>query len=145
MKEDLGCNNDNNNQDFKASLQKLVLHDKGSVEVYPDQSARFNSDSIILLVQLPSLFTGNSMTIHGDTNVKKKIVQFDQETSKYSMIYSAYYSLCKPEMTPLESGYRLTLVYELKWHSSPTSYFFNSVPDSDKIIESMAFLLSQVR
>ena len=74
-----------------------------------------------LIVQLPSLFKGNHLIVNHNGQTKQ--VEFDCDDSEYAIVYAAHYADCKHEVTPLESGYRLALVYNLVWTapSSPPS------------------------
>ena len=89
-------------------LQKLVIYGKGSRFATNFDDAGENHIGT-LIVQLPSLFTGNNLTIrHGN---ERKTIEFDRKESQCEIIYSAFYSTnCEYEMTPLEAGHGLVLV-----------------------------------
>lgn len=65
-----------------------------------------------LVVQLPSVFTGGSFVVsHGN---KSKTFGLDApETAPYQCHHVAHYADCEHEIRPVESGYRLALIYSL--------------------------------
>lgn len=71
----------------------------------------------VLLVQLPSIFTGGGLTVIGKDNESINSVAFD-ETNTYGMIsvyYAAYTKDSEIVYERVKSGYRLLLVYTLSW------------------------------
>ena len=64
-----------------------------------------------LIVQLPSVFTGGDLVVrHAGKEVVVKMSK--EDSSSYCMV-AAHYSDCEHEVTRVESGYRLALVYSL--------------------------------
>ena len=133
-KEELGCDKDTSN----AIVQRLLICEKG----FQFQPNTFDIENEFgtLIIQLPSVFSGNSLLVHyGD---QTKTIQFNRKEKKYEIIYSAFYSNCKFETTPLESGYRLVLVYKLT--SIDSGELLKRLKESTKIKQQITESLSQV-
>ena len=128
---------------IKTTLRKAVLYGKGaSIDLTSDLAENDNDDFVTLVVQLPSLFTGNTLTIHYDDD-EKRVVQFDRENAEYELFYAGFYCKCKYEMTPLETGYRLVLVYRLTWRGMKNSLLHNLKLTQERI-EQFSTKLTQV-
>ena len=97
IKQQLGIKSD-----VQTSLQKLFLFGENDQLKSAITLTENDRDSATLVVQLPSLFTGNDLIIHYGNETKT--IQFDCEQSKYEIIYSAFYSVCNHDLTPLESA-----------------------------------------
>eukprot|EP00111_Clytia_hemisphaerica_P020473 TCONS_00060315-protein len=109
VKEDLGCDSNH----VKSELYKLLLYEEGGHFKPHRDSEKEDGMFATLIVQLPSVFTGNDLIVNHDG--KTKTVKFDRKESRYEMVYAAHYADCQHEVTPLTSGYRLALVYNLTW------------------------------
>ena len=69
-----------------------------------------------LIVQLPSEFTGGDLVVrHADKGV---VVKMSQEGSSSYCVIAAHYIGCEHEITKVETGYRLALVYSLYWRGT---------------------------
>ena len=127
---------------LEADLQKLVLLEEGGqlgghLEIQSNEDKNF----ITMMVQLPSLSTGNSLFIHFGDQIRK--IQFDRENAEYETLYAAFYSTCEYEMTLLESGYRLMLVYRLSCENLSES--LDKLDESKEKIQEIAETLSKVK
>ena len=121
-------------------LQKLVICEKGN-QFATNLDVTGENQFATLIIQLPSLFTGNNLTIrHGN---ETKTIEFDRKESSCEILYSAFYSNCDYEMTALESGYRLVLVYKLT--SSDATERLKSLEESTSMKQDVAVTLSEVR
>ena len=135
VQDELGCGNKN----IKAEPYKLLLYEKGGHFKPHRDSEKQDGMFATLVLQLPSIFKGNHFIInHGD---KTKMIELDQEKSKYEMLYVAHYADCEHEVLPLESGYRMALVYNLIWTGSAKLPSFDK---NNEIIEELSILLSEV-
>ena len=132
----------------ESTLTKAVLYGEGA-SIDMGYSFEYNLASTIcdeyvtLVVQLPSLFTGNTLTIQFDED-EKRVVQFDRDNAEYEMFYAAFHSSCEYAMTPLESGYRLCLVYKLTWRGGMGHSLLRSLEQTQKTAEEISTKLSQV-
>lgn len=109
VREELGCNSDN----VKANLYKVLLYEEGGFFKPHCDSEKEDGMFGTLIVQFPSIFKGNHLIVRH--NKETKTVEFDNNRSPYEVVYAAHYSDCEHEITPLESGYRLALIYNLVW------------------------------
>jgi hypothetical protein len=74
-----------------------------------------------LIVQLLSEFTRGDLVLVVRHAGKEIMVKMRQEGSASYCLIAAYYSDCEHEITPVETGYRLALVYSLlgrSWRGS---------------------------
>ena len=111
-KNGLGCNNAN----VKTELFKMMLLEEGSMFEPLQDCKTFNDIQPTfanLIIQLPSMFEGCNQKIQYESDDLD--VKFGSERSPYEIIYTAYCTDCEHEVTPLLSGYRLVLVYNLVW------------------------------
>ena len=121
------------------ALKKLVVLQKGG-RISPDLLTTEEENFITVIAQLPSLFTGNAQTISYDDQIKQ--TQFNNSDSKFEILYSAFYSTCKFETMPLESGYRLCLIFKVTLDSMANSII--RYKESKTKIQKIASSLSQV-
>ena len=120
-------------------LQKLVICGKGN-QFATNFDITGGNQFGTLIVQLPSFFTGNNLTIrHGN---ETKTINFDRKESRCEIVYSAFYSNFEYEMTPLEAGHRLVLVYKLT--SNDSAKRFKRLMESLKVKHEIASKLSEV-
>ena len=128
-----------NNKDIKFNLQKLVLCGKGA-QIGDRSNSTKEGTFGSLIVQLPSLFTGGSSHIQHCN--ERKTDEFDRPEAQYGIIYAAHFSNCDSQMTPVESGFRTFLVYDLIEKGSKIS--FNDFDEKRKITPKISSLLSKV-
>eukprot|EP00111_Clytia_hemisphaerica_P023018 TCONS_00067734-protein len=126
------------NLHVNLTLKKLVICGKGSRFVTSSNIGE--EEFVTIIVQLPSLFTGNKLTVSiGD---ETEIVAFDGKEAHCEIIYSAFYSNCNYEMTPLESGYRVALIYKLKLNDSKE--MIKPLEESIRIRKEVTTALSEI-
>ena len=135
VKKKLDCDSKN----VKANLYKLLLYEKGGHFKPHRDSEKENGQFATLIIQLPSIFKGNHLIVRhaGST----KTVQLDRPESRFEMLYAAHYTDCEHEVTPLESGYRLALVYNLVWTATSEA---PSVGQDEQTILKLSSLLKEV-
>ena len=120
-----------------VQLQKLVIYGEGA----PASPCSSKAGQLgRLVVQLPSLFTGNSLLVNH--NNEKKTIQFDRKEAKYGIVYAAHLSNCGVEMAPLEDGFRTFLVYDLM--SEDLEIRFKDFEEKRKITAGISSTLSKV-
>ena len=135
VKQDLKC------EGTAAILQKLVISAEGSHFGSNHKDLSNKEDFGTLIIQLPSLFTGSSLTVDYDNETET--VEFDCEESKYRMVYSAFYANCTYEVTPIESGYQFTLIYKLRNNDSLNS-LLDQLEESAKLKQDVVDVLTKV-
>jgi len=64
-----------------------------------------------LVVCLPSRHEGGALILEHDGQTKR--IDFSGKDSEYQARYVAFYADCRHEVTPVKSGYRVCLVYNL--------------------------------
>ena len=124
-----------NEKKIDLSLSKMILHEEGGLFDFCTDIDKEDGIVANLLVQLPSSFTGGNFTLsHSGKEMK---FQYKDE-STYSPYYVSFYSNCEHKGEPLTSGYRLSLVYNLKYSGSDRIAPYDSATqlrDMQNIIE----------
>ena len=109
VRQGMACNSNK----VKANLYKLLLYEEGCHFKAHRDSEKEEGMFGTLIIQLPSVFKGSHLIVrHGSKTVT---VEFDNERSPHEVVYAAHYADCEHEITPLISGYRLALIYNLVW------------------------------
>ena len=134
MKTKVGC------QTSDIQLQKLVICGEGApIESLSSSTKEGTFGSLI--VQLPSLFTGGYLHIRDEN--EWKTVEFDRPEAQYGIIYAAHFSNCDSQMTPVESGFRTCLVYDLI--SKDTHSYLERFNENIETKRKISLMLSEVR
>lgn len=106
VKKELGCGDGR----VQAELYKLLLYEAGQHFVAHRDTEKSAGMFGTLVVMLPSAYSGGALAVsHGDA---QKVFDYAAE-NHFSMCFAAFYADCKHEIRPIESGYRLCLVYNL--------------------------------
>jgi hypothetical protein len=93
-----------------AELYKLLVYDVGSFFVSHRDSEKTPGMFATLTIVFPGLHTGGDLVIrHAGREVRLDL----QCTEPSEVAYAAFYADCVHEVLPIESGCRLTLVYNL--------------------------------
>jgi len=107
IKPDLGVEQ----HSVSANLYKLLIYEKGDFFLQHKDSEKEKGMFGTLIVGLPSTHTGGNLTVSFDG--KAKIVDFSAPSSQYQIPFAAFYADCNHEISPITSGYRVCLVYNL--------------------------------
>lgn len=107
VKRDLGIED----RTVSAKMYKLLIYEKGDFFLPHKDSEKEKGMFGTLIIALPSRHTGGSLLIRFDG--KEKAVNFSGTDSYHSLPYGAFYADCEHEVTPVKSGYRVCLVYNL--------------------------------
>lgn len=107
VKENLGLGD---NQ-IEARLYKLLIYEKGDFFLSHKDTEKEKGMFGTLIVAMPSRHTGGELLVEFEG--QKKSIQFDLPCSEGQIPYAAFYADCNHEVKPIESGYRLVLVYNL--------------------------------
>ncbi|XP_066929057.1 uncharacterized protein [Clytia hemisphaerica] len=135
VQQELGCGNNN----IRADLYKLLLYEVGGHFKPHKDSEKQDGMFATLIVQLPSIFSGNQLIVrHGG---KTHTVDFGCDDAEFSILYAAHYADCEHEVTPLTEGHRLALIYNLVWTapSEPPNLDQNA-----KMVQKLSTLLKKV-
>jgi 2OG-Fe(II) oxygenase superfamily len=93
-----------------ATLYKMLLYETGGHFAPHRDSEKEDGMFGTLIIQLPSEFTGGAISFEHSSETKS----FDlSQGSDSSFHYVAFYADCQHQLHPVESGARLTLVYNL--------------------------------
>lgn len=106
VKQELGCGDGR----VKAELYKLLLYEVGQHFVPHRDTEKVEGMFGTLVVMLPSIYAGGALVVSHGGN--QKVYDFAAK-NQFSMCFAAFYADCKHEIRPIESGYRLCLVYNL--------------------------------
>lgn len=137
LKKNLGCSDS-----IKLNLEKLLLFEMGSTLTRQRLDLGAKRQFGVLLLQLPSVFTGGQMTVYEDD--KQHVYDFgiESNTAEFACNYAAFYSDLELEFQPLTSGSRLMLVYSICWESDENRSFLYS-RDSLKVLKETLIKLVQ--
>jgi predicted 2-oxoglutarate/Fe(II)-dependent dioxygenase YbiX len=93
-----------------ADLHSLLVYEPGQFFL-PHQDSEKSDDMVAtLVVTLPSSYTGGELLV--EHNGERKVC----EGSKSALSLVAFYADCRHEVRKVESGYRITLTYNLLLH-----------------------------
>ena len=123
-------------QSVTASLYKLLLYEAGDFFLPHKDSEKDKGMFATLVVGLPSAHTGGELILRFDG--REETVDFAPAASSYKMPFAAFYADCEHEVKPVNSGYRLCLVYNLLQSASSSKI---SSPQFGRQVGQMAELL----
>lgn len=95
---------------IEAHLYKLLVYEKGSFFVAHRDTEKLDRMFATLVVCLPSQHTGGALEVTHDGETWSMDLSPD---SAYGLQYAAFYADCLHEVKPVQSGYRVCLVYNL--------------------------------
>src|SRR5262245_54842745 len=94
-----------------AELYKLLVYDTGSFFVSHRDTEKAAGMFATLIIVLPSLYTGGALLVrHRDRDVRLDLCCSEPS----EVAFAAFYADCVHEVLPITSGYRLTLIYNLR-------------------------------
>jgi predicted 2-oxoglutarate/Fe(II)-dependent dioxygenase YbiX len=94
-----------------AELYKLLVYEKGSFFKAHRDTEKVPGMFGTLVVCLPSRHEGGTLVLEHDGQTKR--IDFGGKDSEFQTRYVAFYADCRHEVTPVKSGYRVCLVYNL--------------------------------
>ena len=94
-----------------AELYKLLVYEKGSFFKPHRDTEKIPGMFGTLVVCLPSRHEGGTLILEHDGQTKQ--IDFGGKDSEFQTRYVAFYADCRHEVTPVKSGYRVCLVYNL--------------------------------
>ncbi len=100
------------NEPVAADFYKLLVYDPGSFFVDHRDTEKVPGMFASMVLVLPSTHGGGELIVR---HLGREVV-FDQRPEEPSQIgFAAFYTDCVHEVRPVESGYRLTLIYNLRF------------------------------
>lgn len=98
-------------QPLESQLYKLLIYEKGGFFLPHKDGEKADRMVATCIISLPSLHEGGRLIIrHAGEEVT---IRFDSPAHRFNLQYAAFYSDCEHEVKPVESGYRLCLVYNM--------------------------------
>ncbi|MGE3806546.1 MAG: 2OG-Fe(II) oxygenase [Gemmataceae bacterium] len=94
-----------------AELYKLLIYEKGSFFAPHRDSEKTPSMFATLVVCLPSRHDGGTLVVRHDGRTQR--IDFGGKKAEFETQYAAFYADCEHEITPVKSGYRIALAYNL--------------------------------
>ena len=92
-------------------LYKLLIYEAGSFFIPHRDTEKEKGMFATLVINLPSRHEGGALIIRHEG--EEYTYDFSKKSSLYELAYAAFYADCKHEVQPVQSGYRVTLVYNL--------------------------------
>lgn len=126
-------------QKVEAQLYKLLVYEKGSFFTPHRDTEKAERMFATLVVCLPSKHEGGTLIVSHDGQTKR--IDFGGAASQFQIQYAAFYADCQHEVTPVASGYRVCLVYNLAIAKSKQQ---PSAPVSGGAVNSVAELLTKM-
>ncbi|MCB1740325.1 MAG: 2OG-Fe(II) oxygenase, partial [Gammaproteobacteria bacterium] len=94
-----------------AHLYKLLLYEPGGFFLSHQDGERLDGMVATLVLQLPCGHEGGELVVRHAG--QERVLDLGGPQSAYTLRYAAFYADCEHEIRPLQSGFRLCLVYNL--------------------------------
>ena len=95
----------------RHELYKLLIYEQGSFFVPHRDTEKTEGMFATLVVCLPSRHEGGTLIVEHDGEAER--IDFGGPQSEFRTAFAAFYADCRHEITPVLSGYRVCLVYNL--------------------------------
>jgi predicted 2-oxoglutarate/Fe(II)-dependent dioxygenase YbiX len=123
----------------QAELYKLLVYEEGSFFAPHRDTEKIPGMFATLVVCLPSRHEGGTLLVTHEGETKR--IDFGGPAAEFNLQYAAFYADCRHEITPVTSGYRVCLVYNLAIDRQKTQ---PSAPVSGPAVDAVAGLLPQL-
>ncbi len=120
-------------------LYKMLVYEKGSFFAPHRDSEKTPGMFATLVLSLPSRHEGGTLLVTHDGETKR--IDFGGRAAEFNVQYAAFYADCQHEITPVTSGYRVCLVYNLALARQKTQ---PSAPVNSQAVDAVADLLPQL-
>lgn len=97
--------------EVRHELYKLLVYEAGSFFAPHRDTEKTPGMFATLVVCLPSRHEGGTLLVEHDGQSER--IDFGGPDSEFRSAYAAFYADCRHEITPVRSGYRVCLVYNL--------------------------------
>src|SRR4029079_7834932 len=98
-------------QKVRAELYKLLIYEPGSFFAPHRDSEKSEQMFATLVMCLPSRHTGGALIVRHDGQTRR--IDFGSKEGQFKTQYAAFYADCEHQIEPVESGYRICLIYNL--------------------------------
>jgi predicted 2-oxoglutarate/Fe(II)-dependent dioxygenase YbiX len=95
----------------RHELYKLLIYETGSFFAPHRDTEKIPGMFATLVVNLPSRYEGGTLLVTHDGETKR--IEFGGDAAEFNVQFAAFYADCQHEITPVTSGYRVCLVYNL--------------------------------
>ncbi|MDA1050788.1 MAG: 2OG-Fe(II) oxygenase [Planctomycetota bacterium] len=122
----------------RHELYKLLVYEPGSFFAPHRDTEKTPGMFATLVVCLPSRHEGGTLIVTHDGETKR--IDFGGDASEFNIQYAAFYADCQHQITPVTSGQRVCLVYNLaiaRQKKQP------SAPVNSQAVDAVAELLPQ--
>lgn len=119
-------------------LYKLLVYETGSFFAPHRDTEKTPGMFATLVVCLPSRHAGGALIVTHDGETKR--IDFGGDEAEFNVQYAAFYADCQHEITPVTSGHRVCLVYNLAITRQKTQ---PSAPVNSLAVDAVAALLPQ--
>jgi len=106
-KKDLGIESYN----VSAFLYKMLIYETGDFFLSHRDTEKQKGMFGTMTITLPSKYTGGDLVVKFEGNEEN--IDFSNASADNKICFSAFYADCEHEIKPLNSGYRICLVYNL--------------------------------
>jgi len=96
---------------ISMNLYKLLIYETGSFFLPHKDSEKEKGMFGTAIINLPSQHEGGELYVRFDG--KEKEIDFSDSNNLYQLAYAAFFADCEHEIKPIQSGYRICLVYNL--------------------------------
>lgn len=120
-------------------LYKLLIYEQGSFFAPHRDTEKTPGMFATLVVCLPARHEGGTLKVTHDGETKR--FDFGGAEAEFNVQYAAFYADCRHEITPVTSGYRVCLVYNLAIARQKTQ---PSAPVNSQAADAVAELLLQL-
>jgi hypothetical protein len=123
----------------RHELYKLLVYEAGSFFAPHRDTEKTPGMFATLVVCLPSRHEGGTLIVEHEDRSER--IEFGGPDSEFQTGYAAFYADCRHEITPIRSGYRVCLIYNLALdHAGPQP----AAPQSSPAAAEAATLLRKV-
>jgi predicted 2-oxoglutarate/Fe(II)-dependent dioxygenase YbiX len=123
-------------KNVQHELYKLLIYEQGSFFAPHRDSEKTPGMFATLVVCLPSRHEGGALLVTHDGETKR--IEFGGSAAEFNIQYAAFYADCQHEITPVTSGYRVCLVYNLALARQETQ---PSAPVNSQAVDAVVELL----
>ncbi|NNJ83833.1 MAG: 2OG-Fe(II) oxygenase, partial [Gammaproteobacteria bacterium] len=139
IKSELGLTNCK----LDAHLYKLLVYEEGGFFLPHQDGERLDGMVATLVIILPSLHEGGELIVSHDG--ARHRFTFAGAASGNELSYAAFYADCRHEVAPIQSGYRLGLIYNLTLTGPKNSKKTLTAPTSAPAITAVTEILNDWR
>lgn len=125
--------------DVRSELYKLLVYEAGSFFAPHRDTEKTPGMFATLVISLPSRHEGGVLVVAHEDRTER--IDFGGPESEFRTGYAAFYTDCRHEITPLVSGYRVCLIYNLALDHTAAQ---PSAPESSPAIAEAAALLREL-